>query len=323
MNFWRQLHKTLITHQDVCLLYVLHSVGSSPGRQGFRQFVTSNGDMHGSIGGGVMEQKLVDLAKSLLQSGNKEIFIKKQIHQTNIEKNKSGMICSGEQTVAFYFLNDTHVELIAKIVSAINANQSAVLKLTELGMDLMFDEVPDSKYSLEVFGDVKWIYLENLLEKEKIYIVGGGHVSLALSQCMKLLDFEVVVYDDRLDLNTLKLNRFADVKEIVSYEEIRQKIPQGRNVFVVLMTRGYRSDLIALRSLLGKNIRYLGMLGSAEKVKKLFADLISEGFSEDDTSKVHAPVGVNIKSKTPMEIAISIAAEIISIRNNSNSSDIQ
>lgn len=270
-----------------------------------------------------MEQKLVDLAKSLLQSGNKEIFIKKQIHQTNIEKNKSGMICSGEQTVAFYFLNDTHVELIAKIVSAINANQSAVLKLTELGMDLMFDEVPDSKYSLEVFGDVKWIYLENLLEKEKIYIVGGGHVSLALSQCMKLLDFEVVVYDDRLDLNTLKLNRFADVKEIVSYEEIRQKIPQGRNVFVVLMTRGYRSDLIALRSLLGKNIRYLGMLGSAEKVKKLFADLISEGFSEDDTSKVHAPVGVNIKSKTPMEIAISIAAEIISIRNNSNSSDIQ
>ncbi len=316
MNFWEHLFIELKKHKTLCLLYVLHSEGSSPGRQGFRQFVSHKGEMHGSIGGGVMEQKLVDFAVSLLNSGQKDAMSRRQIHQTNIERNKSGMICSGEQTVAFYFLNETHLSELQKITQAFETHEPAVLKLNELNLFVQNGVSPKMKFTYERISDSQWCYAESLVEKDKIYIVGGGHVSLALSQCMKLLDFEVIVFDDRNALNTMEANEFADEKEIISYEIAAQKMPEGRNSFVVLMTTGYRTDLIALRNLLGRDYRYIGMLGSKEKVRKLFNDLRSEGFSEENIARVHAPIGLSIHSKTPMEIAISIAAEIICVRNN-------
>jgi xanthine dehydrogenase accessory factor len=81
------------------------------------------------------------------------------------------------------------------------------------------------------------------------------------------------------------------------------------------MTLGYRTDTIAVRALLNHDFAYIGLLGSISKTDKLIADLIAEGISKEKIKKIHAPIGMQIKSQTPEEIAISIAAEIIQIKN--------
>ena len=103
-DFWKQLIREIETGGSIVLLYVVESQGSSPGRQGFKMFVSQR-TMVGTIGGGFMEHKLVELARNKLQDGKFESFLKRQVHQSDSKQDKSGMICSGEQTIAFVYLD--------------------------------------------------------------------------------------------------------------------------------------------------------------------------------------------------------------------------
>ena len=130
------------------------------------------------------------------------------------------------------------------------------------------------------------------------------------------MDFYVTVFDEREKLNTIEKNYYAHEKIIIKeYTELSQFIASGKNSYVVIMTFGYRSDDIAIRALLNKDFKYFGVLGSKNKMKKMFADYRKENIGEDILKKIHAPIGMQIKSETPEEIAISIAAEIIKIKN--------
>lgn len=92
-------------------------------------------------------------------------------------------------------------------------------------------------------------------------------------------------------------------------------VSPGENSYVVIMTFGYRSDDTAIRALLHKEFKYFGVLGSKNKIKKMVADYGKENIAKDFLKKIHAPIGLQIKSETPEEIAISIAAEIIKVKN--------
>src|SRR5258707_3662856 len=105
IQIWKLISNSLAANIPVMLLYVLESTGSSPGRQGFFMAVNANGEMEGSIGGGIMEHKFVEMAKEKLLAVSHELLaagIKKQIHDKSVAKNQSGMICSGEQTILLY-----------------------------------------------------------------------------------------------------------------------------------------------------------------------------------------------------------------------------
>jgi xanthine dehydrogenase accessory factor len=84
---------------------------------------------------------------------------------------------------------------------------------------------------------------------------------------------------------------------------------------MVVMSFGYRSDDIAVRALLGKRFNYFGILGSKNKIEKMFAEYSAEGLA-NELKNIHAPVGIPIASQTPEEIAVSIAAEIIRVKNS-------
>ena len=306
IDFWKNILIKLKEGQNVALMCVLESIGSSPGRQGFKMFVTEKGEMSGSIGGGFMEHKLVELSKSLLQKRKHKTFKKKQIHQSNISDNKSGMICSGEQTVAFYFLSKNEIDLIENIIKSksIEFNEDGILCYSD-----------SQNLHLEI-KDNKWKYIENLSVKNTVYIVGGGHVGLALSKTMSDLNFEVVVLDDRYGLNTMAQNEYASRTEVVDYNEIERHIPEGDCSYVVLVSFGFRTDEICMKRLLGRNYKYFGVMGSKAKMEKLIDNLLNESFSQSDIDKVYTPIGLPISSKTPEEIAISITAEIIKIKNS-------
>jgi xanthine dehydrogenase accessory factor len=168
--------------------------------------------------------------------------------------------------------------------------------------------VPTSFYDYQ--PGLAWHYREQLGFRDQLIIVGGGHVSLALSQVASNLEFELTVLDDRPDLPTLDANHFAHHRQQVNYETLA--VPSGPHCYVVVMTVGYRTDAVVLRRLLGHNYRYLGVLGSATKVAELRRVLAEEGF---DLAGLRGPVGVPINSRLPQEIAVSVAAELIQVRN--------
>lgn len=316
---WEVIKESLDQQIPVTLLYVLESLGSSPGRQGFFMAVNANGKMEGSIGGGIMEHKFVEMAKDKLKESSKEASIRKQVHDKSAAKNQSGMICSGEQTILLYTIQPGDATHIDNIISQQQQYKNGTLILSPEG--IRFDPaVPEKNFEYHFRSEEDWLYKEKLGYKNQLFIIGGGHCALALSRMMCNMDFYITVCDDRIELKTMLENEAAHTKCFVnSYADLAQLIPSGESNYVVIMTFGYRSDDIAVRALLNKNFKFIGLLGSRTKIDKMFEEYRKEGLNEDWLSKVHTPIGIPIKSQTPEEIAVSIAAEIIHVKNDPDS----
>lgn len=299
----------------VMLLYVLESLGSSPGRQGFFMAVSASGNMEGSIGGGIMEHKFVEMAKDKLKESSKEASIRKQLHDKSATKNQSGMICSGEQTILLYIVQPSDATHIENVISSMQQYKNGTLILSPEG--IRFETIaPEKDFEYHFTSDEDWLYKEKTGYKNQLFIIGGGHCALALSKMMRSMDFYITVYDDRIELKTMLENEGAHSKCFVnSYSDLKDLIPSGENHYVVIMTFGYRSDDMVVRTLLNKKFKFIGLLGSRSKIEKMFEDYRKEGLNDDWLSQIHTPIGVPIKSQTPEEIAVSIAAEIIHEKN--------
>jgi len=312
---WNFIFNSLREAVPVMLLYVLESKGSSPGRQGFFMTVNAKGEMAGSIGGGIMEHKFVELAREKLRAGSQESGVRKQIHDKATEGNQSGMICSGEQTILLYPVQSKDAKHIENIISSLLQNKNGTLILSPEDFQFI-SNIPATDFEYHFQSEDNWLFKEKTGYKNHLYIIGGGHCALALSKLMRGMDFYIILYEEREGLNTVTQNEFAHEVIIVDdYTALGYHISSGPNQYVVIMTFGYRTDDIALRSLLDKTFSYMGVLGSKKKMEKLFADFRKDGIGESVLQRIHTPVGLAIKSETPEEIAVSIAAEIITVKN--------
>ena len=313
MKFWQHLLSKLQEKQHVYLLTVIENSGSSPGRKGFKMLVAQDGFIFGSVGGGVMEFSLVEEAQNLLKIADLKIFFKKQIHQGNI-KDGSGMICSGEQTVVFHPLNSDHISVVKGIIDCLQHNQQKTLQLSPSTFGFS-DTAIENKYKTSINTAEDWTFKELIGFKNTLYIVGGGHVGLAVSELFLKLGFYVVVFDNRTQLNTFEGNQFAHKKQLIAYSEIENYISEGKDSYIAIMTNKYTDDKIVLSQLIRNNYKFIGVLGSIAKLKTMWTALLKEGFTQKELNRIHAPIGIAIKSQTPDEIAISIAAQIIQVKN--------
>ena len=327
---WVLAAASLRVATPVALLCVLRSEGSSPGRQGFKMAVAA-AEVAGSIGGGIMEHKFVELARQRLLAGDTTLLLRPQIHRREAPADRSGMMCSGEQDVLLWPLAAADLATVAAIETALQTLSGGFLELgTAAGLQFLppaataADE-PVAAMETELPGfytyqpGPAWRYRERLGFRDQLTIVGGGHVSLALSNVAAALDFELTVLDDRPDLPTLAANDAAHHRRVIDYENVAAEIPAGPHQYVVVMTVGYRTDAVVLRHLLaraqqGRTYRYLGVLGSTVKVAELRRGLREAGFLEDAIARLRGPIGLPVNSQTPAEIAISIAAELIQVR---------
>ncbi len=315
LETWTFILESLQQSKPVILLYVVESKGSSPGREGFLMGVAKD-EISGSIGGGIMEHKFVEMAREKLRELSKESIVKKQVHNKTTSNNQSGMICSGEQTILLFNLREDHSSTLDKIVKSLSKNRAGILKISPLLFNFIEDDVhlPFRNFSYE--SENSWTYEERLGIKKHLYIVGGGHCALAFSKIMQSLDFYITLFEDRDQLNTFHNNSYVHEKIVVKdYSELGTLLPEGEDIYVVIMTFGYRTDDIALRSIIHKNFHYLGVLGSKSKMEKMFTEWRKDNLPEEKLNKIFAPVGVSINSRTPAEIAISIAAQIIGVKN--------
>ena len=332
---WTLAAACLRTGTPVALLAVLRSEGSSPGRQGFKMVVTAD-RVAGSIGGGIMEHKWAELARQRLREANAAPLLRPQVHRREAPTDRSGMMCSGEQDVLLWPLGPADLPAVAAIESSLQMLSGGWLELkpatgirfvapvatgatpkTEAAEDALA-AADESSSAPIAFYDYRpgpaWRYREQLGFRDQLIIVGGGHVSLALSNVAAALDFELTVLDDRADLPTFDNNHAAHRRHRVDYESVAAAVPPGPHRYVVVMTVGYRTDAVVLRQLLGQPYRYLGVMGSVAKVAELRRGLREDGFSEDAIARLRGPIGLPIQSQTPEEIAISIAAELIQVR---------
>jgi xanthine dehydrogenase accessory factor len=315
---WQLIRKSLEQDVPVMLLYVLESKGSSPGRQGFFMAINASGEMEGSIGGGIMEHKFVEVVREKMKNKEDIISVRKQVHDKQAATNQSGMICSGEQTVLLYRVKPEEVVVIDQMITCLQQNKNGVLELTASGMNFSDQEMPDSEFYYSFQSEEEWLYREKIGYKNHLFIIGAGHCALALSKVMRMLNFCIHLYDDRPGLKTFLENKYVHEKTLLhSYEELNEMIPSGEHHYVVIMTFGYRSDDVALRALLTKRFKYCGLLGSRKKIEKMFVNYDLNGVASNLLKTIFAPVGLPINSQTPEEIAVSIAAQIIEVKNNS------
>ncbi len=315
MKLWKFIHTKLSQDKTVYLMTVIQHKGSSPGRQGFKMAVADDSEISGSIGGGIMEFNLVELCKELLLAKTSTPFIKHQIHKGTVVDG-SGMICSGEQTVVFYQLHKSNLPSIDSILDAYAENKNGVLSIYPEGFTFAINDELSTTYNYMHTSESNWSYHEFLNKKDIVYIIGGGHVGLATSKLLKQLGFYVVVFDDRTQLNTFEENCYADEKSIIDYNYVSESIPESSSAYVAIMTNKYTDDKLALSKLIDKKYKFIGVLGSKAKLKLMFEVLQKEGITQNQLDKVHAPIGLHIYSQTPEEISVSIAAQIIGIKNN-------
>jgi xanthine dehydrogenase accessory factor len=240
--------------EEVALVTIVASVGSTPQRVGAKMLVFADGRTVGTIGGGCYENDAFWKAREAITS-RKPAKIKYELSDDFAEE--SGLICGGQ---------------------------------------------------MEVF-------IEPVEPSPDVYIFGAGHVGFFLARMAHDAGFRVHVIDDREKFANPE--RFAEgtdvvVEDIPAWLENHELPATG---YAVIVTRGHRHDLDALRALAPRNIRYLGLIGSKAKVKRIYDALAEEGMGPESLANVHAPIGLDIGAITPQEIAVSILAELIAVKH--------
>lgn len=166
-----------------------------------------------------------------------------------------------------------------------------------------------------VCGGKAEVFLEVLLPKERLLIVGGGHCGQALAKFASLLDFSLVIAEDRAEFANPSLYPFANVEQVLHLPPDYEGLPTpDAQTYVALVTKGFVTDEAALRRVLASPAPYIGMIGSVRKREVVYTNLRDSGFTPEELARVHAPIGIEIGAETPEEIAISILAEVIQVR---------
>lgn len=314
-RIWEFIAGELGKDKPVCLITMVDAKGHGPNRAGAKLVVTTDDQRYGTVGGGPSEFALVEKAKQLLQLN--ERYLQPQLitmdHHQGASDASSGMICDGIQKFVLMCLTLADQKNVFSLSQAHQKGIPVRLRLNLNGLSLTSDT--KKQKPICQIDKLDWLYEERVGSNDTVTLIGGGHVSLALSKVLSMLGMKIVVLDNRPDLDTMAENTWADECRVIDYMVIGDEVPEGPNSYVCIMTFGHQHDEQVLEALIDKHVQYLGMMGSPPKIESIYNNLRSRGVTEEQLAKVHAPIGVPIGSNTPAEIAVSIAAEIIREKN--------
>lgn len=286
--------------RPIALCVVVATRGSTPQAPGAMLCVDQAGQITGTVGGGCAEAEIRHRAIELLAAGGAPGTTSGNLVSLDLDHDfgfDDGLICGGSMDVAISVMSQpAHSQVLRQAADCIRTGASATL-LIQTGTA---DALAEHRIQIEA--------------TPKLVIAGGGHVGLALANMAVYLGFQITVIDDRQEYaNT---DRFAPPIEPVTGDiaETLSGWPIDPNTYIVIVTRGHKHDEQALAAVLNSPAKYIGMIGSRRKITVIFDDLKHDGAKQEQLDRVHAPIGVAIKALTPEEIAVSIAAELISTR---------
>jgi xanthine dehydrogenase accessory factor len=166
-----------------------------------------------------------------------------------------------------------------------------------------------------ICGGIVDVFLEPLASPPELLIFGGGHISLSLARIARMVDFRVVVIDDRPEF--ANPDRFPEADETIAGEmaSVTARLSAGPHAYIVIVTRGHQHDARVLEWAAATEAAYVGMIGSRRKIATIYAHLKEKGITQEQLDRVHSPIGLAIGAETPEEIAVAIMAEIIQVRH--------
>ena len=198
-------------------------------------------------------------------------------------------------------------EFIKEALKAIKENKSCEksFELTEKG-----------SLHMKCGGFVR-AYIKVFAKREKLLIMGGGHLGAELYTLGKFLNKYVVIFDDREEFANKE--RFPEADEIIlgKMKETVKNYSIDENSYIIIVTRGHENDKECLKAILDKKVfpKYIGMVGSRGKVLSTYKELLDEGYLKEELKKIYSPIGLDISSSEPKEIALGIMAEITAVKN--------
>lgn len=315
----KQTVERLSLGQRVVWCVILSAQGSTPRGAGAKMAVFEDGTICGTVGGGAVEHQAIGLARSM----GEQAFVRGfRLHSGGSED--TGMVCGGSVEIAFLPLSARSRALLEEQLKSLSTPGDHWLRLDiepdgSFGHAVIDDlnahsspgaERPSRTPTLERKSGGGWTFSEPVSRNYRVWIFGGGHVSAALVPVLLPLGFPVTVFDSRPELALPE--RFPGAEVLCGdFNDFSDKLTITARDYVVVMTPGHEMDLEVLRQALRTPATYVGCIGSRRKTAYVNQKLREEGFSAADLARIHAPIGLPIQARTPEEISISIAAELI------------
>ena len=342
-DLFAEIAECLKRNEGIVLATIVSSDGSSPLPTGAMMLVKSSaGEIEGSVGGGLLEALVIEEAK--------KYFVERRspkigTFDLNDDVSNEGMICGGSVDVLLEPITNDDSDCYQDLLNTRKKGSDCVLVrlIGTSGTDVrrftvqsQHDAVPESILSRagadtgtvtdairHAFGkdDIKRvkgagceIIIQPVRGLQDLVIVGGGHVSLHLSQIAAIAGFSTTVIDDREEF--ANADRFPSASRVLTaeYDKALSRIEVKPSTFIVIVTRGHQFDELVLEHAIRTPARYIGMIGSKRKVIACFKNLRGRGVAEDSLRRVHAPIGLDIGAITAQEIAVSIVGELIRVR---------
>ena len=326
--------------EEIALATVVRVQRSAPRPPGARLVVTRSGRMAGSVSGGCVEADVVERAMQTLDSGRPAVANYGIADELGFQV---GLSCGGSIDVLIEpFVQTAEWDALTR---AVVGQQSAVFAVglapkTLLGRKLTLlpskecigaispeldVQLAEAGHTLLETGGARiatlpWqgqeaqVFLEAFTPQPSLVVIGATHTAISLSRLAEEVGFQVTVIDARSALATRE--RFPSVHRLIRSwpEEALAEAPLNGNSYVVVLTHDPKFDIPALGCALRSDAKYIGAQGSRVTQAARRKKLLGDGFTESDLGRIRAPIGLDIGSRTPAELAVSILAELLAVR---------
>ncbi|MBR5970765.1 MAG: XdhC family protein [Lachnospiraceae bacterium] len=321
--------KNLLSREDAadCVLCtIIAEEGSVPRKSGTQMAVFPDGSFLGTVGGGAVEHMAGQYAKSLCTRQDAYTEVRHYGLDGQQRENITGMICGGALSILFQKMDRRSLEHLSPLKTLRAGTQSLYLLMplpdgaagaaSEPLILCGEEELPDGvrlqrKKQPVLQGQ---LFVAPVALRGMVYLFGAGHVGRALFGILRSTGFPVVVVDDRPAMLEDPSFDDAERKICMPYHAFPEALPISADDYLVVCTSGHGGDVDVLLQMLPHQPLYAGCIGSKKKAAAVAQKLLEAGLDEALVARIHSPIGLKIKAKTPEEIAVSIAAEMILCR---------
>ncbi len=350
----KNIYLRLLEHQsdisNLALATVTRTLGSTPQKPGSSALFDLKGLKGGTVGGGVVEGRVQNIALEAIRSKKSGHF---RFDLSNDISNKEEAICGGQIDVLIDANLNNSITIFQEVKRSIENRIPGVLitmvtrstdktvlinrywmsdtykpampeefiaRIEPIVVNMLSERNPSDYRELELAIEGEepssLFFLEPILPSAILVIAGAGHIGKELVHLAKRLDFEVTVIDDRSEYANSENIPEADHILVKNIGEAFKELKKNNDTYVVIVTRGHKDDAAALKPCLSSGLAYIGMIGSKNKIAAMRASFLEDKLATaDQWNRIYAPIGLDIKSQSVEEIAVSIAAQLVMVRN--------